>query len=698
MSHTFPYPPMPANADKRIIKPSGTFKKEVYSCIGAILLFLITYLALLAGALAIATAFGFLGVGIIYGLSSFMGLMAGIALIFSGLMLIFFVIKFLFKKNKTDYSGMIEITRHDQPELFDFIRQLTTEAGAPFPKHIFISADVNAGVFYNSSFWSMFFPVKKNLKIGLGLVNSVNISEFKAIMAHEFGHFSQRSMKFGSYVYNLNRVIYDMLYDNDSFGRILNTFAKGHSMFRLFAWINVKIIEGMQLILQKVYIVVNKTYLRLSREMEFHADAVGAYVSGSNHMISSLKRTEVGQLCYSGLLDYWGVRINDNKRADNFYPQQLEMIKHFADRNNLQSDNAGLPIITNNTALGISSQIVINDQWSSHPTNEDREQNLLAINTIASTVDEPAWQLFRNPEALQAQLTDDIYSRVNINAQTVAIDLHGFKEDFYSTMNNNSLNKRYGGYYNDRSIGQFDLDEAIMLAKEEPILSFDQLFTEDNRNLPKTVERMTQDMATLDTIIDVRKDIKTFDFKGTKYAAKEAPAIREIIDKERSNTLKQIDELDKRIFIHFYNLAQNDQFRTALVEKYRNYLRLQTSAALDYDLYNNIMVVFNRVYNTMPHEEIHRVVNNVYKQEKQLKPRIKEIVDDEETRPYFSLEQLAAIDKYISLNWVYFNEPTYDNAAIKVFNEGTGSYIDGISKRNFELKKDLLNFQLSVNP
>jgi len=38
----------------------------------------------------------------------------------------------------------------------------------------------------------MFLPVKKNLQIGMALVNSVTVTEFKAILAHEFGHFSQK--------------------------------------------------------------------------------------------------------------------------------------------------------------------------------------------------------------------------------------------------------------------------------------------------------------------------------------------------------------------------------------------------------------------------------------------------------------------------------------------------------------------------
>ena len=35
------------------------------------------------------------------------------------------------------------------------------------------------------------FPSKKNLEIGLPLVNALTLSELKAVLAHEFGHFAQ---------------------------------------------------------------------------------------------------------------------------------------------------------------------------------------------------------------------------------------------------------------------------------------------------------------------------------------------------------------------------------------------------------------------------------------------------------------------------------------------------------------------------
>lgn len=649
------------------------------------------------GALAIAVVFAYFGITIMESLSSFITLILGGALIGSGLMLLFFVIKFLFKRTRTDYSGMMEITEQDQPQLFEFIRQLTAEAKAPFPKRMFLSADVNAGVFYNSSFWSMFFPVKKNLKIGLGLVNSLNVSEFKAVMAHEFGHFSQRSMKFGSYVYNLNKVIHNMLYDNDRYGRLINSFARMHALFRLFAWINIKIVEGMQQILKGVYVVLNKTYLGLSRQMEFHADAVAAYVSGSNQMVSSLQRTNIGQLCYTGLINYWNTQLGDNKRSANFYPQQLEMLRHFSRKHNLLLDDAGLPVITNGIADLIGgSQLVINDQWSSHPSNDDRTISLERINLITPTVTEPAWLLFKNAEQLQLQLTDSLYASAKLDNDIAAVDLEGFKADFYSAIDKNSFNSIYKGYYDERGINAFDIDEAIINPVAIPSVGIDELLSDTNCSLPRTAETMQQDMATLDTLIDVRKDIKTFDYKGVKYKSTEAQTVRNLIEKERLHILKNTEELDKSLFIYYYKNCKTEVNQQLLAGKYRNLFKYQAEAIKDYDLYNNIMSVFSKVYNSMTAENIHSTVNTVYNHEQQLKPRIQEIIADEETRSHINEDELKAIDKYLKSKWVYYYEPSYDNEAIGIFNAGVGNYISAVAKRNFELKKDLLNFQTSL--
>jgi Zn-dependent protease with chaperone function len=690
------FPPMPGAANKDILKPSASFKKNIYRSTGAILLFVIVYLLLFFGAIGIAILFGVFGVFVMTAKLGFLTLVLGLAIIASGLLLVYFVIKSLFNRTHTDYSGMIEVTPADQPKLFEFINRLTAEAGAPIPKHIFLSADVNAGVFYDSSFWSMFLPVKKNLKIGLGLVNSLNVSEFKAVIAHEFGHFSQRSMKFGSYVYNVNKVIYNMLYENDGYGRVLNALSRVHGLFTLAAYVNIWIIRGMQYLLKKVYIVLNKSYMSLSREMEFHADAMGAYVSGSNNMVTSLRRIEVGQACYSELMDYWGTQLADKKRAENFYPQHLELIKTYAKKNNLPLGSAGLPLISGETNFANVSQVVIEDQWSSHPSNEDREARLTAIGLSAPQFDEPAWAIFNNPEQLQLLLTNDVYSRTEANGETHMVSFESFKAEFFKADEDYTLDKRYRGYYDERFINQFDVDVAVAEATGIQGVTFEGLLSEDNYTLPAAIGRMQRDIYILESITDASTDVKTFDYKGIKYKRDKAALIIQKIESERTEAAGQLDNLDKRIFMYFYNACRNEEQREVLVSKYKRLFMLQTDSATDFEMYNNIMRYFNKVYQTMPFEQITDTVNAVYKEETQVKPRIKKIFESEETQPYFSPEQANATEKYLSTEWVYFNKPSYDQNAINAFDQGINAYMSAIYKRNFDAKKDVLTFQADM--
>ncbi|HMP29820.1 MAG TPA: M48 family metallopeptidase, partial [Saprospiraceae bacterium] len=192
---------------------SHEFKAQASKAVGAIALFIFTYILLLLLAIALTVFCMFAGYMMIKASLSFLAIALGIGLASFGLMILIFLIKFVFKSNKIDRSDLIEISRTDEPALFEMIDELVHDIKTTFPKKVYLSSNVNASVFYDSSFWSMFLPVKKNLQIGVGLVNTVTKSELKAILAHEFGHFSQRSMKVGSYVYNVNQIIFNLVND-----------------------------------------------------------------------------------------------------------------------------------------------------------------------------------------------------------------------------------------------------------------------------------------------------------------------------------------------------------------------------------------------------------------------------------------------------------------------------------------------------
>ena len=183
----------------------------------------------------------------------------------------FYLIKplFSFRSNKEHKT---EVFRNECPELFAAIDDVAEKTGAKKPKHVYLSPGTNACVFFNRSFWSIFFPVRKNLEIGLGLFNSTSIVELKAIMAHEFGHFSQRSMRIVSSIYITNSIIAEMI-DNDAWDNMIYKWRK--SKWDLLC-LTGNLVYWMTYYIQKLtfqmYKFVQKEYLKLSRNMEYNAD------------------------------------------------------------------------------------------------------------------------------------------------------------------------------------------------------------------------------------------------------------------------------------------------------------------------------------------------------------------------------------------------------------------------------------------
>jgi hypothetical protein len=99
----------------------------------------------------------------------------------------------LFNIMKSRRHNGREIHRKDYPELFEVIDEVVLKADSKFPKHVYVSDECNAYVFY-SNLLGYISPKFQNLTIGLPLLLSLNKSELKAILSHEFGHFTQKSI------------------------------------------------------------------------------------------------------------------------------------------------------------------------------------------------------------------------------------------------------------------------------------------------------------------------------------------------------------------------------------------------------------------------------------------------------------------------------------------------------------------------
>ncbi len=687
-----PYPPAPAQVDKSVVEPSSSFKKEVFKVLLAIFFFIIVYIALVALAIGLAALCAIGGIALIALKPMFITLMLGVGMAGLGVLVVFFLFKFLFTKNKVDRSGLTEVTKEDQPALFAFVKRLTDETKTPFPKKIYISSDVNASVFYDSSLWSMIFPVKKNLQIGLGLVNSVNISEFKAILAHEFGHFSQRSMKLGSYVYNVNRVIYNMLYDNTGYGEALQGFANASNYFALFANITAWIIGGIQWVLRQVYGVINITYMGLSRQMEFHADSVAASVSGSAHLVTSLRRLEVAENAYQHLLNEYQDRIKKNQKPDNLYPHHSFVMRHYAKVYDIPVEH-GLPQVNAKTFARFNkTRVVVKDQWASHPSTDDREKHLNSLNLQTEVLHAPAWIIFDNPESLQKRITDKVFEAVKYQTTPEVLNQEAFEKQYAEEASKYKLDDTYKGFFNNRSLTTMNYDEVEHI---ETPSTLNEILTDDTLNLPELITALESDLALTQMINNRSVPVKNFDFDGQKYQSKDTPALIQRLTDELEQSRKRLEDKDKQVVAFFLKSASAQGEKETLRTNYRELQALTEQSIKDLEPHVKLMEAIQPIFQgVLQFDQIRQIMTIVKLNEVSIKDRLKIILEDSKYQPYIKPDERKPLEEYVKYDHKYFFETDYNNEAIEKMLEANGIYNRIVNERLFDYKKSLLAGQL----
>ena len=86
----------------------------------------------------------------------------------------------------------LELDAASEPALFAFVNRLCRALGAPLPERVFVDLEVNASAAFHRNWWGL-LRGRLTLTIGLPLVAGVNVHQLAGILAHEFGHFSQRA-------------------------------------------------------------------------------------------------------------------------------------------------------------------------------------------------------------------------------------------------------------------------------------------------------------------------------------------------------------------------------------------------------------------------------------------------------------------------------------------------------------------------
>lgn len=675
------------------ITVSESFKKMTIKAILSICLFIVTYLALifLAVIFTIICAYG--GFAIIMLKPTLLTILVGVGLFAMGILVLFFLGKFIFKKNVVDRSHLVEITATQEPQLFAFIQKIVGEVKTDFPKKIYLSADVNASVFYDSSFLSMFLPIKKNLQIGVALVNAVSVSEFEAILAHEFGHFSQRSMKVGSYVYNVNQVIYNLLYENDSFESKASSIASWHSYIAFFVGLSLKIIQGIQWVLRKIYDIVNISYMSLSREMEFHADEVAANVAGSEPLITSLLRLDLADESYKTVINYYSDKISEAVKPSNIFPQYQFVMNFLANENKLPNVNNLPQVNLSNFNRYNKTKLVITNQWASHPNTEDRVAALQKLNiSVKENKTDKAIVLFKNIDVVQQKVTDNLFAQVTYNEEVKDEKTEEFIETYTKNYRANTFDTIFNCYYDNKNPVYFDKD-SLESAKN---FTFNDLYSEYDIDTVYTSIAIERDIQTIMQIKNGDLVIKSFDYDGVKYSPKQCDELIPVLETELARLKKEIEVNDKAIFQYFLQLAQTQGLETEYLNEYKAYDEIDKSYDEQFEMYVKMMNATAFINYNTPFEVVEQNINAIYELEKPFKEQLNKLLNDERYQSVITDEIRENLNKYLGEVLVYFSRPTYDDNALNIMMTSIHQYNYIIGRKFFESKKELLDFKVKI--
>ncbi|MCL1672221.1 M48 family metalloprotease [Elizabethkingia ursingii] len=670
---------------------SDTYKKEVRKSVFSIILFFTVYFILILVSLAILLAVISLAISFLknFKIGFWTILIAG-AMIGMGGIVFVFLIKFLFSVSKDNYEK-IRITKEKEPALFQLIEETYQQVGAPAPKHVFLTTDVNAFVSYDSSFWSMFLPVKKNLTIGLGLINSTTVSELKSILAHEFGHFSQRSMKVGSYTNQAQKMLYDMLYNNEKFFKNISGFAGVHAVFYLFVMIAVYFIRGIQWILARLFDFLFSKHLSLSRQMEFNADAIAAHVVGSRVSAESLLRLSLSEMAFTKPLNFFYAH-NKTYYTDNLYADQTVLMDFYAEEYSHKLVNQ-LPLVTLEESEKYNlSKLEIEDKWSSHPSIKDRVQAIEKENIPSVDINNNlARTLLNNFDNYAEALTNKLYSINGMDKKAEKINAEGFLELFRKEHQNYSFPKIFNGYYTNHNPIDINIDNIA-----ENTTSVEELYSDKKVALVYEKIALEKDINTLKSIVDKSIKVKLFDYDGQKYERKEAknfiPRLGDRL-KEISDSIKGNDQA---IYQHFYNKAIRENKQEGYLHSYKDLLIAEQEFEQYVKSLNEFLPFIHFMSQTLEVDVIKVHCSKLLEVQKTFKEEIRKLKEESVFSKHLEDKDLEALTKFNDNNQTYFEFNTYQSDHITQLNTAIDAYYNSIYDGYFKVKKILLDLQGAI--
>jgi Zn-dependent protease with chaperone function len=566
-----PYPPSPADVPEDLTEYADSYVRQENLLLAGLFVFLSFYIGAILFSILI-------GVWCVWSLWHLFPLkVVGIAC--SSICLLFLLKGFL-KGASIDRDMNIEITEEEHPLLFAFIEELCDEVGAPLPDKVLIAPDVNAMCITHTSLFSLFVEPKKDLLVGLGLVNAVNLSEFKAIVAHEFGHFSQTGSTRG-YAHIAQYVMIDMIRGEDWFDRVIENLKRSESM-KAVGYVLGAPLWLWRTVLWQLFQVIALQSKAVSREREFHADLVAVSAAGSDAATHGLLRARFGMECFIQALRDLHTALDHKLYTNDLYLHQSRAATVV--RRVKKEPELGMPPALDGPNAGKKVRVFDAEQdelededdtppmWRSHPSDADREENAKE-QFVAAPIDQRSpWILFDDVPELKERMTYKFFRmhqafRIPKNADlTDAVKVQKFIDNEHA---DTTYDPKYKGAYDERILEPGDLDELNGIMRESP-------WTDER--MEKVLDKLYDDCEEhAEAHSELYKEMEALQSSVVgRPSPKLKRKMKEVEEKQDENR-DWFKSFDRRVYLlHMQMAAQVDkELRRDLLERYRFQLEVQ---------------------------------------------------------------------------------------------------------------------------
>lgn len=261
------------------------------------------------------------------------------------------------------------ITAAEQPRLFAEISNIAKSTGLEMPHDVYLIPDVNAWVAQRGGIMGL--GSRRVMALGLPLMALMTVSQFRAVLTHEFGHYYGGDTKLGPWVYKTRAAI---LRTVSTLGRQRSYLAYLTYLFKWYAEMFLRIT------------------LAISRAQEYAADRLAAKLAGAKAMMDGLKQLHLGTAAWQ---TYLQTEVGPVLSA-GFAPPLAQGLNHF-----LRAPQVEQPVqesLAKELAEGKA------DPFDSHPSLAERIAALREITGEVAEDTRPATDLLDNLQAVDTSL------------------------------------------------------------------------------------------------------------------------------------------------------------------------------------------------------------------------------------------------------------------------------------------------------